>query len=207
MTEQMRALFETIESSNFRFAVNQASGFRSFKRLVREQEVYDELKRLVRGDDALAEGYRVVTRIRYLLSLDTDMRYENPYDAAIAAYLLALSTSQFPYVENIAHFVTSKPRFWWAAKVAYEVVAMEQREHELKAANVFTMHDTLSGGRYTAFQRSRDVADVLMSPTIPIVGGSYNTLIISGVSVESGNTGQPPSRSSSNVSSISEALH
>lgn len=108
-------LTAVIEGSDFRFNVNAASGFKMFKKLLKQQESFQMLEAFAstKSGCSTIEG-----RIQYLLELEIDPKYEHPYDTAIATYLFALQRAEYSSIRDLANEIFSLDCFWWARHIA-----------------------------------------------------------------------------------------
>ena len=109
-------LFEKVESLHFSARVNLASDTKAFIRLASTQPEFLQLRE---GMDDESSRRRVVDRALFLSRQPFDIKYENPYDAAVATYLFALSMSD----EMLAHevvkgIVSNNTGWWWAWKLS-----------------------------------------------------------------------------------------
>lgn len=69
---------------------------------------------------------RVLTRLRNLATTQINYRFQNPHDAALAAYAWALEGVDQGLGSVAAELVLSAPQIWWARQVATTIL---QREH------------------------------------------------------------------------------
>jgi len=110
------AIVDEIESQEFDSLVGVASGRRTF---FRAMEGTDQFRALV-GFLALAPGASeaILDRIRLLAGLRVDPRYENPKDAALAAYCWGLTKANREYGRVAAEIIAEAPQTWWAREVS-----------------------------------------------------------------------------------------
>lgn len=134
----LRDILPVIESHEFAARLNVASDFNTFSAAMAAEESFQAMRR------ELALADRIAERVLELLRRRVDVRYENPWDAAIAAYLLALCTSKPELAELVAANVLQASQLWWATKIARHVVS-EQRTDSSDAVSGFAgLHATCS---------------------------------------------------------------
>jgi hypothetical protein len=116
-------ILDQIESHTFSAEVNVAGGYSAFRSILASNGTVLELVSFL-SNRSLAE--RCLRRIGSLASLTVDLRFENPFDAALAAYLHALS-AKHPDLSRIgASVVQACPRCWWGRRVANHLLAPGQ---------------------------------------------------------------------------------
>ena len=113
----MNELFETIESLAFDTVVNTASDFKTVLKLFRKYDIVLDLIDLL---DDWRNQLRVADRISFLMG-DYTGPEEHPHDAAIAAYLYALSQANMAlsYTKCIGELQHS--HYFWASKTAKNI--------------------------------------------------------------------------------------
>jgi hypothetical protein len=111
--------FEAIESADFRYKANFAAGITAFKQIILESESFQGLL-VARDDIEIAD--KIVLRIFKLMATEVDTRYENPYDTALATYLMVLDYIGHNHIVDYASVILELSKIWWAAKVAYEIM-------------------------------------------------------------------------------------
>lgn len=114
-------VFRLIESRDYRIRVNKASSLSHFKRDVSSADEFHALVQeitKIEGNDL-----HVVKRIYDLVTLDTDHRYEHPYDAAMATYLLSLEAAGSRRLVVAANLLRQSDRTWWADKISKRIIA------------------------------------------------------------------------------------
>ncbi len=115
-----------IESLELCARVNIASGYRIFLQLIQEEESVRILLRELNSREQMSKILQMVlNRISDILQKQSDPRYENPSDTAIAIYLWVISVKDLNLAKAAAAFVDQAPRCWWAAKVSHEVLSNE----------------------------------------------------------------------------------
>jgi len=111
----MDELFEAIESDRFSSIVNVASDFRQF---IRALMATPEVRQLFDAKSVPEAVWRVFERALELVGRNIDPEYENPWDAALAAYLLFLMAGDVTLGSVAAAAVLKCPNCWWSRKVA-----------------------------------------------------------------------------------------
>jgi len=115
-----RELVTEIEGRALAARVGVAGGLRQFVDTLRAQEAFQQLREACRER---ASSVAALNRLVLLSRLSIDLRYENPNDTAIAAYLMALSATSSE-LEGIAlNEVLGAQNLWWANQVARAVLA------------------------------------------------------------------------------------
>jgi hypothetical protein len=123
MTDKFKELFNGIESHDFRFVANQAAGLKMLKRIIREQETFTTLQGYAKD---VSGARNVLRRILDIASFETDIRYENPHDTALATYLFVLDTVESQYASIAAHIIAEMPRLWWVSQISREILGRKQ---------------------------------------------------------------------------------
>jgi len=126
MTKQFSELTTQIESLHFRLIANQAGGLSLFKNIVSNQTSFHALTQLVASRENIA--VQLLARIHALSTLETDNRYEHPYDTAMATYLLALQSAGSPIATIAARLLSNIPRLWWSEKIATQLISETKRK-------------------------------------------------------------------------------
>lgn len=94
-----------IEQPTFAAEVNLSAGVRDFRRRLREHQLVRELSRLAIFPDV---QMTIVKRIEELSQVVVDPHYENPFDAALSAYLTVLRKKADPKIIVKAATAASK---------------------------------------------------------------------------------------------------
>jgi len=107
-----------IEQDEFAAQMNLAAGTTAFRRAIREHELFHRLSECAKENpSALTE------RIEMISHIEIDERYENHFDTALSAYLLALSDVDDPEVASEAsQSVLRTPKIWWASGIARDLL-------------------------------------------------------------------------------------
>jgi hypothetical protein len=109
---------QAIEQDEFSAEMSLAAGTKAFRRAVRAHELFRRL-----SDLAKETPLDVSARIDAIAKLEVDERYENPFDAALSAYVMALSDIADPkIVQEAAQAVLKTPKCWWASGIARKLV-------------------------------------------------------------------------------------
>lgn len=104
-----------IESLEFAARVNIASDLRTFLRIAGDQESVRTVLSEIASEE---KQQRVLSQALRLSRLQVDLRYENPWDSALAVYLWVLSLKVLPLAQVAAEAAVQAPRCWWAFRVA-----------------------------------------------------------------------------------------
>jgi hypothetical protein len=113
-------LFEKLESDRFSAAMNVVSGLRQFVRAVSSAPEVRELLACMRSN---ADLVAVAERFNQVIEREIDPSYENPWDVAMAAYLLVLEKVDRGQAANCADRVLNCPNLWWSQKVADQILS------------------------------------------------------------------------------------
>ena len=110
-------VFQQIESYEFAARINIASSRKIFLLALSTDPAFHKLAEMIR--EAADSSDRVLKRIKSLTEMQFDYRYENPFDAALAAYAWALAKESIPSHARIAaELLISARQTWWAREVA-----------------------------------------------------------------------------------------
>lgn len=104
-----------IESLEFAARVNIASDLRTFLRVAGDQE---SVRTVLSGITSEENQQRVLLETLRLSRLQVDLRYENPWDSALAVLLWVLSLKALPLARVAAEAAVQAPQCWWALRVA-----------------------------------------------------------------------------------------
>ena len=104
-----------IESHEFAARVNVASDFGTFAAAMEAHEAFADARQP-------AYAARIAQRALELIRRRVDIRYENPWDAALAAYILLLLHTSRGLARVVSAGVLQLPQLWWASKLARHVV-------------------------------------------------------------------------------------
>lgn len=118
--KELADLFSEVEGSDFSARVNVASDFETFRRALTLDPTFRDVTLLIKDDCA---PLQITARVFCLCAQTVDLRYENPSDAAIAAYVLILSKHE-PYLARLAAAVAQATQNgFWANRVAEFVLS------------------------------------------------------------------------------------
>src|SRR5574341_767735 len=145
--------FRAIESSEFRFRANQAAGPRIFRRIVEDTQEFHALLRLAK--DRIG-ALQILKRIFFLASFETDIRYENPHDATLGVYLLALDAAGSNHASMAAFILETLPRLWWARNIAGEIAARDLKEPDAEVTHQEVTWPHQQGKYYYFMTRTPD---------------------------------------------------
>ena len=120
MTERDQTrLFQAIESDEFAVRLNIAGTSNIFLELLSGDVYYEHfLDWLNQKASQEKRVEAVLNRILDLVRLQVNLRYENPYDVALAAYVWALSTVSPGHGRIAAELAVGAPQTWWAEQIA-----------------------------------------------------------------------------------------
>lgn len=111
----LRDLIPLIEAPLFATQLNLASGSKAFYRNLRDHPLIQDLCKQL-GNRDVAEA--LVGHLHDISVRPIDPRYENPLDAAMAAYLAALEDTHFEFAVAAASWVSKAKNCWWAAEAS-----------------------------------------------------------------------------------------
>jgi len=112
-------LLDHVESHDFAASINVASSSRSAIDALLASPTLLELRDALGKPDT---AYEVLTRVFELTRRSVDVRYENPNDIALFAYVFTLN-EQYPALALIAAAaICQVPNLWWAATFASEII-------------------------------------------------------------------------------------
>lgn len=103
-------IFDRIESEDFRTHVNLASDYGLFANLVRQS---DEGRALLDALDSPQSRAAVLARIRQLARSEVDERYESPWDAALATYVMTMLRKHSTLGQLAAIAARRARQTWW----------------------------------------------------------------------------------------------
>jgi hypothetical protein len=149
-----REMMETIEGPQFAAEVNLAAGFEAFHRSIQSHSLFRDLAGLMKDHPAVFKT--VLVRLNDLSRKPIRMQYENPYDSAMAAYLMAADGVDPEVAAVAAEAVSKAPNCWWASQVSSGIAraASEASAWDLKlifgqldqarTPNVVTQHTAMA---------------------------------------------------------------
>ncbi len=114
----------TIEARRFSTELNVVSSTQAFfETLSRNPVVLRVLRETRTSGDRLED---LLGRALELCAITSDSRYENPYDAALAAYLWLTHFSSEGISKSLAETVERTSRTWYAKKLAFRILFQQQ---------------------------------------------------------------------------------
>lgn len=118
----LRELIPLIEAPLFSAEVNLASGSKGFYQTLRRHPLVKALREQLCSHDVATA---LVRRVHQLSKVETDEGYENPYDAAMTAYLTALEDTNRDLAAAAARSVAKLENCWWAAETSARLRPIE----------------------------------------------------------------------------------
>jgi hypothetical protein len=118
----LRDLIPQIEAPFFAAQVNVSSGSKAFYRNLRRHPLFQDLCKLSAKPDS---AKTILGHIADISKTPVDPRYENPLDAALAAYLTALEDTQSELASSAARLVADAKNCWWAAEASTRLRPIE----------------------------------------------------------------------------------
>ena len=110
-------VMDAVEQDDFSAEMNLAAGTAAFRQALATHPLFRRLVELTKENPG-----EIVARIENISHRGIDIRYENPFDVALSAYLMALSESASPEaVPTAANAVLGTPQCWWASGIAHEL--------------------------------------------------------------------------------------
>jgi len=134
-------IFTRIESPSFAAELNLASSMSLADRVLEVSEATRALREMYAHEDSFFED--VLERIEQLAQVDIDPRYENPYDAALCAYLWTMDKLNPELGLVAAELVAHSRQTWWARQFATRILA---RESEMTRDSQATVQLSMSSG-------------------------------------------------------------
>jgi hypothetical protein len=126
----LQEVMSLIESQHFAAEVNMAASSNMFDRGLRNHHLFRDLAEHMKKGREREEVFR---RVLDLSRRPIQSEFENPFDAALAAYLIALDTEDPGMAAIAAETVWKAPNCWWAAEHSARLLA-EAKERALLAA-------------------------------------------------------------------------
>ena len=174
---KIRELFDQIESRAFAVEANLASGASDFIEAVSSNPAFVALSEEEKQNPYVSGV--VLQRIQLLANLKVDYRYENPHDAALAAYAWLLFQNA-PRLATIAAAILIEARqVWWARHAARYMLESEASSKSARNTRTASIMDVAAvtgiktdyvAGRFTGVQQSNILAGLFGgSPGVEIV--------------------------------------
>jgi len=108
-----------VESNKFAASLNVANDFRTFLEISESQDEIRTLRKALKS----RENQRTLFRRTLELAREAgDLRYENKWDVALAAYLLAAYSEDVSLGKLVAEVVARAPRCWWTTTLAHRIL-------------------------------------------------------------------------------------
>jgi hypothetical protein len=130
------SLFRDIESPHFSAKVNLASNKNVFYKFLDTDPAVCELIEYARKDKELIK--QILSRIEVLSNYSFDIRYENPFDASMAAYGWVLYNSSKDAAKIAAGLLSNAKQIWWTRELILKITSH----------NSFEIDDTFSQRSY-----------------------------------------------------------
>jgi len=143
----LQNVMDSIEGHQFAAEANLAAGFDAFHRGLQNHLLFRELSDLMR-DDAVALK-TVLVRLIELSQTPIRMQYENPFDSAMAAYLMAVEGVDPEVAAVAAEAVSKAPNCWWASQISSRIaISADLRRLGVPSAPLMksVMHNMVVGG-------------------------------------------------------------
>jgi len=112
----LQGVMESIEGHQFAAEVNLAAGFEAFHRSIQGHSLFRELGGLMKDDPSVFRT--VLVRIVELSRKPIRTQYENPFDSAMAVYLMAVDGVDSEVAAVAAQHVSKAANCWWASQVS-----------------------------------------------------------------------------------------
>ena len=118
MTTNLTKIFDEIESNQFSAELNLASGYKMFLDIMNKNATFNLLCSMVSGTGLFNGGCdAILERIKEIVNADFDKKYENPYDVALATYVLVLLKVDRKSGICAAQLISDEHQTWWANQV------------------------------------------------------------------------------------------
>jgi hypothetical protein len=164
-----------IESHEFSARVNVASGLRIFLASVASEEAVKGLSRLVAKDRELA--FKLLRRAGSRAQESVDQRYENPWDAAVAASLWIVSNCYPELTAICAEVSQSLRQSWWTRKLGHEMAGQwNQRSNTAQTTIVVSDEKPQEATQSIAIRTSETAEYVLSNPIFASLSGDLSTM-------------------------------
>ena len=154
---ELNELFKYIESDLFSANVNLASDLRTFLKLVRGQPEVEALRRVIKSQEA---RLHLLRRVCSLAGLEADVRYENPYDSALATYLWSLALVDHELACHAAEVIRRVPLCWWAREISARLLRSSLTRSDASTPPETEIRQAIEDGARVEFE-SNDASDVI----------------------------------------------
>ena len=111
----LQEVMETVEGQPFSAEANLAAGLDAFCGAIRNHSLFRDLADRMKDPGVLKT---VLVRLVELSRRPIRMQYENPFDSAMAAYLMAVEAVDSEVAAVAAEAVSEAPNCWWASQVS-----------------------------------------------------------------------------------------
>ncbi len=162
----MKDQFAAIESDEFAAEANLASGLSDFLFQIKRSNAFTSLFRL--ASESSSAAYAILSRVLRLSKLSIDSRYENPFDTAVAVYLVILARAKPELAEIAATHAYHLQNSWWARKTAAQV--LEESTYNSGAGSYSDLRDYQDS--HIDFSCISGVSKISHSIPYDAVGGS-----------------------------------
>ena len=174
-----------IESHEFAAHVNLASDLATFLRIANDHE---SVRTLLSGIVSIDRQKHLLSEVLRLSRLEVDIRYENPWDSALAVFLWVLSLRS-PRLAPVAAEATIQTRqCWWALRVAHGIL----RESLLQSTQASERHHVVSFARPVHLKSINVGERILWSSLLSKLRFPFNVLSYMDVATEP--VGEEPRR-------------
>lgn len=131
-----------LESEEFSARLGVASSLDTLQRALLMEPTF---KTLLAATEDTAGQLAAFRRLISLAQTETDRRYLNPYDVAVAAHLFALYQHRSPYLRAAIQVVELEPDFWWAQKMAVRLAAQNAATNDNSSAGTSGLYPRVPG--------------------------------------------------------------
>ncbi len=121
----IKILFDYLESHEFNAEINIYSDLKSAEKGIVSNNKVATLKKLC-WENPLKISGEIIERVRNLVKIPVDPRYESPWDVALSAYLLVLQSIDYNLALLAANIVSKAPQTWWADKISNRLLTEER---------------------------------------------------------------------------------
>lgn len=152
-------LMRAIELHRFSGEVNLAAGTKTFRRSLRNHALFRELADLAKEPHVRT---KIAERVATLSRAEIDAKYENPFDAALSAYLTVLGDTAEPEVViEAASAAASAPNCWWTVGISRELLIRAVATGHVQSAHVWAVDTSvlMSGWKETLAENYRQWFD------------------------------------------------
>ena len=134
-------LINIIESHKFAAEINIASNFNMLLDILQKHEIVNQLDRII----SLQENCnRVIYRIEELSEKEIDIRYENPWDTALAVYLWVLNSKFRHIAKDLASLTLTIQQCWWANKISRYILLINSSKNTIEDQFIDTLITTFN---------------------------------------------------------------